>query len=190
MEWLAQSQEQANSHMLELEKQVSLLVEVVCRRESLGTLPSQTEPNPKENEIAITLRSETVVEPPIQKQDEKPTNSESQEEDGATTEEGVPTAEPEQSPYAEFRHEFIEDNFVESCRKYDDSDNEFRELEPNYSVKSILSKELFTKFLPLVLQAPQIELKELPVIGSTKLSEKGRTIQSVPYASTKKPLGG
>ncbi|KAK8675169.1 hypothetical protein V6N13_033239 [Hibiscus sabdariffa] len=64
-------------------------------------------------------------------------------------------------------HEFVETNFVDkSCRKYNDSDNEFREFESNYSVDSVLSKELYmsprTKLLPSVLQAPQIELKELP----------------------------
>ena len=61
-------------------------------------------------------------------------------------------------------HEF---NFVDkSCRKYDDSDDELRELKPNYLVNSILSNELLTSpktnLSPLVLQAPQIELKELP----------------------------
>ncbi|KAK8593995.1 hypothetical protein V6N12_046066 [Hibiscus sabdariffa] len=366
----------------------------MSRLESKGKLPSQTEPNPKGNISSITLRSGTVVEPPVQKQKEKPTNPVSQEESGATTEEEIPTVEPEQSPNAElppfpsrflkkdkqveekdildiFRkvelniplleviqkipryarflkdlctnkrklmghekinlgenvsavltrrlphklkdqgmftipckigketrvtvqladrsivypegvlenvlvqvnelifpadfyvidmksdrtdnspeillgrpflgtanvkievrsglltlecngevvkfnvykamrypeniesvnfvdmfdpviHEFVETNFVDkSCREYDDSDNEFREFEPNYLVNSILSKELFTspktKLLPSVLQAPQIELKELPkhlkyaflgdngtlsVIVSNKLSEK------------------
>ncbi|KAK8567126.1 hypothetical protein V6N13_005038 [Hibiscus sabdariffa] len=89
-------------------------------------------------------------------------------------------------------HEFVETNFVnKSFREYDDSDNEFREFEPNYLVNSILSKELYTspktKLLPSVLQAPQIELKELPkhlknaflgdndtlpVVVSNKLSKK------------------
>ncbi|KAK8691202.1 hypothetical protein V6N13_074720 [Hibiscus sabdariffa] len=64
-------------------------------------------------------------------------------------------------------HEFVETNFVdESCRDYNDSDNEFREFEPSYLVNSALSNELCmsnkTKLLPSVLQAPQIELKELP----------------------------
>ncbi|KAK9031527.1 hypothetical protein V6N11_032901 [Hibiscus sabdariffa] len=64
-------------------------------------------------------------------------------------------------------HEFVETNFVdESCRDHDDSNDEFREFEPNYLVNSALSKELSvsnkTKLLPSVLQAPQIELKELP----------------------------
>ncbi|KAK8696927.1 hypothetical protein V6N13_113097 [Hibiscus sabdariffa] len=87
-------------------------------------------------------------------------------------------------------HEFVETNFVdESCRDHDDSNNEFREFEPNYLVNYALSKELCisnkTKLLPSVLQAPQIELKELskhlkyaflgddetlPVIISNKLS--------------------
>ncbi|KAK8535534.1 hypothetical protein V6N12_057050 [Hibiscus sabdariffa] len=75
--------------------------------------------------------------------------------------------------------------------EYDDFDNEFREFEPNSLVNSILCKELFTspktKLLHSVLQAPQIELKDLPkhlkyaflgdnstlpVIVSNKLSEK------------------
>ncbi|KAK8502375.1 hypothetical protein V6N12_046161 [Hibiscus sabdariffa] len=63
-------------------------------------------------------------------------------------------------------HEFVETNFVDkSCRDYDDSDNEFREFEPNFLVNSVLSKELHmspkTNLLPSILQAPQIELKEL-----------------------------
>ncbi|KAK8612929.1 hypothetical protein V6N13_104254 [Hibiscus sabdariffa] len=89
-------------------------------------------------------------------------------------------------------HEFVETNFADkSCRDYDDSDNEFREFEPNYLVNSVLSKELHmspkTNLLTSILQAPQIELKELPkhlkygflgdngtlpVIVSNKLSEK------------------
>ncbi|KAK8991105.1 hypothetical protein V6N11_062129 [Hibiscus sabdariffa] len=89
-------------------------------------------------------------------------------------------------------YEFVKTNFVDkSCREYNDFDNEFREFEPNYLVNSVLSKELHmspkTKLLPSVLQAPQIELKELPkhlnyaflgdngtlpVIVSNKLSEK------------------
>ncbi|KAK8593169.1 hypothetical protein V6N12_045254 [Hibiscus sabdariffa] len=65
-------------------------------------LPSQTETNPKENVSTITLKSGTIVEPPIQKQEEakKPTSLDSQEEDDATTKKGSPTPEPEQSPYA------------------------------------------------------------------------------------------
>ncbi|KAK8980795.1 hypothetical protein V6N11_047926 [Hibiscus sabdariffa] len=64
-------------------------------------------------------------------------------------------------------HEFVETNFAnKSCREYDDSDNEFREFEPNHLVNYVLSKKLFTspntKLFPSVLQAPQIELKELP----------------------------
>ncbi|KAK8544379.1 hypothetical protein V6N13_056161 [Hibiscus sabdariffa] len=64
-------------------------------------------------------------------------------------------------------HEFVETDFVDkSCREYDDSDNEFREFEPNYLVNSVLFKELFTppksKLLPSILQAPDIELKPPP----------------------------
>ncbi|KAK9000791.1 hypothetical protein V6N11_081277 [Hibiscus sabdariffa] len=305
------------------------LTKTLGRLESQGKLPSQTEPNPEENVSAITLRSGTIVEPSIQKQKEKPSSSESHEND-ATTKGKVPTVEPEPSPYVEPPHcpsrflkkdkqaeekrypgylpkadplketritvqladrstiypegvlekflvqvnelifladfyvidmkgdhtdnspeillgcpflsttnvkikvrsglltlewngeivkfnvykamrypedieivnyvdicdlviqEFVETNFVDkSCRDYDDSDNEFREFEPNYLVNSVLSKELHmspkTKLLPSILQAPQIELKELPkhlkyaflgddctlpVIVSNKLSEK------------------
>ncbi|KAK8624398.1 hypothetical protein V6N13_065743 [Hibiscus sabdariffa] len=64
-------------------------------------------------------------------------------------------------------NEFVEANFVESCRDYDNSDNESRELEPNFSIHSIFSKELLTpsksKLLPSILQVPQVELKELPM---------------------------
>ncbi|KAK8697991.1 hypothetical protein V6N13_114123 [Hibiscus sabdariffa] len=89
-------QDQNQIRIQELEKQSGQLAQTVGCLESRGKLPSQTEANPKENESTITL-----IEPQIQRQKEKPTNSGSQEEDGATNEEGVPTVEPEPSPYAE-----------------------------------------------------------------------------------------
>ena len=55
----------------------------------------------------------------------------------------------------QFRYIYFIDK---SCRKYDDFDNEFWELDPNYLVNSVLSKELLTspktKLLPSILQAP------------------------------------
>ncbi|KAL4376017.1 hypothetical protein GQ457_02G023370 [Hibiscus cannabinus] len=95
---------QTNSRMQEVEKQLSLLAQTASRLESQiqEKFPSQTELDPEENVSVITLRSETVVEPPIQehKEDEKSLNSGSQEEgDVATTKEGSPTPEPEASPY-------------------------------------------------------------------------------------------
>ncbi|KAL4290039.1 hypothetical protein GQ457_14G000830 [Hibiscus cannabinus] len=102
---LGQSQEQfqnrTESHPQELDKRISRLAQTVGCLESQGKLLSQTETNPKENVSAITLRSGTIVEPPIQEQEEtrKPTNPDYQEEDYATTKEGSPTPEPEQSPY-------------------------------------------------------------------------------------------
>ncbi|KAK8492616.1 hypothetical protein V6N11_030838 [Hibiscus sabdariffa] len=321
--------------MQEMEKQISLLAKTVGHLDSQGKLPSQTEPNPKENVTAITLRSGTIIEPSVQKQKEKSPNTSFQDDDAKG---GGLATEPEPSPYAEsppfpsrflkkdkqaeekdildiFRKvelnisllevirkipryarflkdlctnkrklmghekinlgenvsviltrrlppklkdqgmfmipckigkvgikramcdlgasinvmplsvyktlsvdplketritvqladrstvypegvlenvlvqamrypedienvnyvemfdpiidEFVETNFVdESCRDYDDSDDEFREFEPSYLVNSALSEELCmsnkTKLLPSVLQAPQIELKELP----------------------------
>ncbi|KAK8546778.1 hypothetical protein V6N13_093821 [Hibiscus sabdariffa] len=124
LDQLVQSQTQTNSRMQEVEKQVSLLAQTMSRLDSQiqGKLPSQTEPNLKENVSAITLRSGTIVEPSVQKQKEKPMNSDSQEGDAtaegrvpivepkplnsdsqegddATTKEGSPTLKPEHSPY-------------------------------------------------------------------------------------------
>ncbi|KAK8607767.1 hypothetical protein V6N13_046374 [Hibiscus sabdariffa] len=107
MERFVQSQEQYqnqfDSRIQELEKQMSQLAQTVGRLESRGKLPSQTETNPKENVSAITLRGGTIIEPSIQehKEAKKPTNLDSQEKDDATTKEGSPTPEPEHSLYAE-----------------------------------------------------------------------------------------
>ncbi|KAK8681373.1 hypothetical protein V6N13_053777 [Hibiscus sabdariffa] len=106
MERLVQSQEQyqtrSDSRIQELEKQMSQLAQTVGRLESRGKLPSQTETNPRENVSAITLRSGTVVEPPIQREKESPesTNSDSPKEGDTATQKENPTPEPEESPYA------------------------------------------------------------------------------------------
>ncbi|KAL4387537.1 hypothetical protein GQ457_09G014470 [Hibiscus cannabinus] len=80
-----------------------LLAQTASRLESQiqEKFPSQTELDPEENVSVITLRSETVVEPPIQEQKEaeKSLNSDSQEEDDTTTKEGSATPEPKASPY-------------------------------------------------------------------------------------------
>ncbi|KAK8508033.1 hypothetical protein V6N11_073541 [Hibiscus sabdariffa] len=81
---------------------MSQLAQTVGRLESRGKLPSQTETNPRENVSAITLRSGTVIEPPIQREKESPesTNSDSPKEGDAATQKENPTPEPEESPYA------------------------------------------------------------------------------------------
>ncbi|KAK8504668.1 hypothetical protein V6N12_046917 [Hibiscus sabdariffa] len=85
---LAQSQTQTNSRVQDMEKQVSLLAQTMSHIDSQlqGKLPSQTEPNPKENVSAITLRSGTVIEPPVQPQKEKGLNADSQRNDKTETE--------------------------------------------------------------------------------------------------------
>ncbi|KAG8478058.1 hypothetical protein CXB51_027365 [Gossypium anomalum] len=50
-------------HLQELDKQVSKLALTVSRLESQGKLPSQTEPNPRHNVSAITLKSGKGLEP-------------------------------------------------------------------------------------------------------------------------------
>ncbi|XP_017622012.1 uncharacterized protein LOC108466166 [Gossypium arboreum] len=50
-------------HLQELDKQVSKLALMVSRLESQGKLPSQTEPNPRHNASAMTLRSGKVLVP-------------------------------------------------------------------------------------------------------------------------------
>ncbi|KAL4297072.1 hypothetical protein GQ457_12G029210 [Hibiscus cannabinus] len=97
---------QTNSRMQEMEKQVSLLAQTMSRFDShlQGKLPSQTEPNPKENVSVITLRSGTVIEPSVQTQKEKRSNADSQ---------GDNATEPEASPYAAqppFPVRFIEED--------------------------------------------------------------------------------
>ncbi|KAK8504669.1 hypothetical protein V6N12_046918 [Hibiscus sabdariffa] len=64
-------------------------------------------------------------------------------------------------------HEYVESNLIDkSCRNHDDLDGEFREFESNYLVNPIYSEELCvtnrSKLLASIVQAPQIELKELP----------------------------
>ncbi|KAL4324617.1 hypothetical protein GQ457_11G029490 [Hibiscus cannabinus] len=98
--------------MQEVEKQVSLLAQTLSRIDSQiqGKLPSQTEPNPRGNVSAITLRSGTVIEPSVQTQKEKKSNAGSQGDDAK---EGSPTPEPEASPYVAqppFPVRFIEED--------------------------------------------------------------------------------
>ncbi|XP_017635813.1 uncharacterized protein LOC108477839 [Gossypium arboreum] len=50
-------------HLQELDKQVRKLALTVSHLESRGKLPSQTEPNPRHNASAMTLRSGKVLEP-------------------------------------------------------------------------------------------------------------------------------
>ncbi|KAK8610751.1 hypothetical protein V6N13_081907 [Hibiscus sabdariffa] len=107
---------------------------------SQGKLPSQTEPNPKENVSSITLRSGTVVEPPVQKQKEKPTNPVSQEESGTTTEEEIPTVEPEQSPYAEPPP--FPSRFLKKDKQAEEKDilDIFRKVELNIPLLEVIRK--------------------------------------------------
>ncbi|KAK9033725.1 hypothetical protein V6N11_049910 [Hibiscus sabdariffa] len=66
-------------------------------------------------------------------------------------------------------NEFIETNFIDkSCRGCDDSDNEFRELEPSYLAPQVELKEL-PKHLKYAFLGDN---DTLPVIVSNKLSEK------------------
>ncbi|XP_017639755.2 uncharacterized protein LOC108481095 [Gossypium arboreum] len=106
--------------------------------------------------------------------------------------------------------EFVETNFVNKiCRKFDDFDDEFRELKQTFSIDSINSNKITTpsktKLLPSVLQAPRIELKELPdhlkyiflgnddtlpVIVSNKISKDEENDLVEILRAQKKPLGG
>ncbi|XP_017647991.1 uncharacterized protein LOC108488212 [Gossypium arboreum] len=54
-------QTKTQSHLQEIDKQISQLAQTVGRLESQGRLPSQTETNSRENVSAITLRSGTVI---------------------------------------------------------------------------------------------------------------------------------
>ncbi|KAK8492425.1 hypothetical protein V6N11_027784 [Hibiscus sabdariffa] len=75
VEKLAMSQEkfqtQTQTHLQEIDKQISHLAQTVGRLGSQGRLPSQTETNPKENVSSITLRSGTVISPEPMKESEK-----------------------------------------------------------------------------------------------------------------------
>ena len=55
-------QQRTDASIQELTNQVSKLSMAVNRLESQGKLPSQMEPNPRENASAITLRSEKILE--------------------------------------------------------------------------------------------------------------------------------
>ncbi|XP_017617797.1 uncharacterized protein LOC108462347 [Gossypium arboreum] len=95
VEKLAISQEkfqtQTQSHLQEIDKQISQLAQTVGRLESQGRLPSQTEINPRENVSAIILRSGTVISPEPTKEPEKiekdkeDTSLKSQEEKSSPT---------------------------------------------------------------------------------------------------------
>ncbi|KAK8544378.1 hypothetical protein V6N13_056160 [Hibiscus sabdariffa] len=138
VEQLVQSKTRTDSRFQEMEKQMSLLAKTVSRLESQGKLPSQTEPNPKENVSAITLRSGTIVEPPVQKQ--KPTNPVSQERSGATTEEEIPTVEPEQSSYAELPP--FPSRFLKKEKQAEEKDilDIFRKVELNIPLLEVIQK--------------------------------------------------
>ncbi|XP_040947366.1 uncharacterized protein [Gossypium hirsutum] len=60
---VAKYQQRTDASIQELTNQVSKLSMAVNRLESQGKLPSQTEPNPRQNASAITLRSGKVLEP-------------------------------------------------------------------------------------------------------------------------------
>ncbi|KAK8544435.1 hypothetical protein V6N13_056215 [Hibiscus sabdariffa] len=139
LDQLVQSQTQTNSRMQEMEKQISQLAQTLGRLESQGKLPSQTEPNPKENVSAITLRSGTIVEPSVQKQKEKPKNSDFQEGD-ATTERGAPIAEPEPSPYAEPPP--FPSRFLKKDKQAEEKDilDIFRKVELNIPLLEVIRK--------------------------------------------------
>ncbi|XP_017628655.1 uncharacterized protein LOC108471568 [Gossypium arboreum] len=95
VEKLAISQEkfqtQTQSHLQEIDKQISQLAQTVGRLQSQGRLPSQTETNSRENVSAITLRSGTVISPEPTKEPEKiekdkeDTSLKSQEEKSSPT---------------------------------------------------------------------------------------------------------
>ncbi|GMI80970.1 hypothetical protein HRI_001766300 [Hibiscus trionum] len=82
VERLAVSQEkfqtQTQSHLQELDKQVSQLAQIIGRLESQGKLPSQTEINPRENVSKITLRNGTVITPKLPKKDEQKSDGSSE----------------------------------------------------------------------------------------------------------------
>ncbi|KAG8472664.1 hypothetical protein CXB51_034556 [Gossypium anomalum] len=95
VEKLAISQEkfqtQTQSHLQEIDKQISQLAQTVGRLESQGRLPSQTEKNLRENVSSITLLSGTVISPVPTKEPEKiekdkeDTSLKSQEEKSSPT---------------------------------------------------------------------------------------------------------
>ncbi|KAG8503072.1 hypothetical protein CXB51_000805 [Gossypium anomalum] len=84
-------QTQTQSHLQEIDKQISQLAQTVGRLESQGRLRSQTEINLRENVSAITLRSGTVISPvPTQEpekieKDKENTSLKSQEEKSSPT---------------------------------------------------------------------------------------------------------
>ncbi|XP_052490796.1 uncharacterized protein LOC128043039 [Gossypium raimondii] len=59
----AKYQQRTDASIQELTNQVSKLSMAVNRLESQGKLPSQTEPNPRQNASAITLRNGKILEP-------------------------------------------------------------------------------------------------------------------------------
>ncbi|KAK8676841.1 hypothetical protein V6N13_142403 [Hibiscus sabdariffa] len=107
-----QFQNRTESGLQELEKQLIQLAQTVGQLQSRGKLPSQTETNPWENVSAITLRSGTVIEPPIQRGKEAPKSAspDSPKKDDATTQKVRTTDDVDeefQPNCARFKSEFI-----------------------------------------------------------------------------------
>ncbi|KAK8624401.1 hypothetical protein V6N13_065746 [Hibiscus sabdariffa] len=110
--------------------------------ESRGKIPSQTETNPRENVSTITLRSGTIIEPPVQekKDAKKSTNPNFQNEDDASTQKENSTPEPEQSPYAEpppFSSRFIKKDKQAEEKEILDI---FRKVEINIPLLEVIRK--------------------------------------------------
>ncbi|KAL4284838.1 hypothetical protein GQ457_16G009050 [Hibiscus cannabinus] len=130
---ISQSQKRTDSRIQDVEKQVSHLAQTMSRIDSQfqGKLPSQTEPNPKANVSAITLRSGTVIEPPVQPQKEKESNAGSQKDDKTETEPS-PYAEPPPFPT----------RFLKKDKQAEEKDilDIFRKVELNIPLLEVIRK--------------------------------------------------
>ncbi|XP_016669909.1 uncharacterized protein [Gossypium hirsutum] len=146
-------QTQTQSHLQEIDKQISQLAQTVGRLESQGRLPSQTETNPRENVSAITLRSGTVISPEPTKEpekiekDKKDTSLKSQEEKSSPTSGNV-------IPSHSFSTYETPPPFPEKLARRDKKEEEkeildiFKKVEINIPLLDVILKvPKYTKFL-------------------------------------------
>ncbi|XP_040940147.1 uncharacterized protein [Gossypium hirsutum] len=139
-------------HLQELDKQVRKLALTVSRLESQGKLPSQTEPNPRHNASAMTLRSGKVLEPVL---DISRSHDTSRVHDASQDREKLDTKAPvESAPQKSFAAPPLFPGRLVQCKKERDEKeilDTFRKVEINIplldTIKQIPRYEKFLKDL-------------------------------------------
>ncbi|KAK8636607.1 hypothetical protein V6N13_124349 [Hibiscus sabdariffa] len=117
-------QNRTETHLQEIDKQISQLAQTLRRLESQGKLPSQTEHNPRANVSAITLRSGTVLEPKAPKEnsqkkdkEEEPPSIEQGKSNPTPTPSSIETLPPFQSRLVKRGKQAEEEEILDIFRK-------------------------------------------------------------------------